>query len=121
MIFMQALHSKKESLRAVKRFRERLKEIAFNFEELEWGFPNGERPVYPTYSVHTHLGDLQIGVPASWDTRIPHLIRFTKEQGPPSPEDRRSVVSGTSVSVRVDLGGRRIIKTKKKQTKNNNN
>src|SRR3546814_13777816 len=28
--------------------------------------------------------------------------------------DRKSVVSGTSVSVRVDLGGRRIIKKKKK-------
>src|SRR3546814_14705260 len=42
---------------------------------------------------------------------------------PPPPEelavnrmsviDRKSVVSGKSVSVRVDLGGRRIIKTKK--------
>src|SRR3546814_4756624 len=31
------------------------------------------------------------------------------------PEDRKSVVSGKGVSVRVDLGGRRIIK-KKKQT-----
>src|SRR3546814_14466969 len=30
-------------------------------------------------------------------------------------EDRKSVVSGKSVSVRVDLGGRGIIKTKKKQ------
>src|SRR3546814_17928405 len=29
-------------------------------------------------------------------------------------EDRKSVVSGKSVSVRVDLGGRRIIKKKKK-------
>src|SRR3546814_13376084 len=29
--------------------------------------------------------------------------------------DRKSVVSGTSVSVRVDLGGRRIIKKKKKE------
>src|SRR3546814_14315818 len=29
------------------------------------------------------------------------------------PRDRKSVVSGKSVSVRVDLGGRRIIKTKK--------
>src|SRR3546814_13005039 len=29
--------------------------------------------------------------------------------------DRKSVVSGKSVSVRVDLGGRRIIKKKKKQ------
>src|SRR3546814_18289639 len=32
--------------------------------------------------------------------------------------DRKSVVSGKSVSVRVDLGGRRIIK---KQTRHNNN
>src|SRR3546814_13495534 len=31
-------------------------------------------------------------------------------------EDRKSVVSGKSVSVRVDLGGSRIIKKKKKQT-----
>src|SRR3546814_16965117 len=31
------------------------------------------------------------------------------------PRDRKSVVSGKSVSVRVDLGGRRIIKKKKTQ------
>src|SRR3546814_18136784 len=31
-------------------------------------------------------------------------------------QDRKSVVSGKSVSVRVDLGGRRIIKKKKKKT-----
>src|SRR3546814_19864033 len=30
-------------------------------------------------------------------------------------EDRKSVVSGKSVSVRVDLGGRRIIKKKKRK------
>src|SRR3546814_11284993 len=30
-------------------------------------------------------------------------------------EDRKSVVQGKSVSVRVDLGGRRIIKKKKKK------
>src|SRR3546814_17238434 len=35
-------------------------------------------------------------------------------------KDRKSVVSGTSVSVRVDLGGRRIIK-KKKQKNNEKN
>src|SRR3546814_14893339 len=32
-------------------------------------------------------------------------------------EDRKSVVSGKSVSVRVDLGGRRIIKQKKSTNK----
>src|SRR3546814_13548765 len=30
-------------------------------------------------------------------------------------QDRKSVVKGTSVSVRVDLGGRRLIKTKHKR------
>src|SRR3546814_20039864 len=35
--------------------------------------------------------------------------------GPDFPTDRKSVVSGTSVSVRVDLGGRGIIKKKKIQ------
>src|SRR3546814_20523863 len=33
--------------------------------------------------------------------------------------DRKSVVSGKSVSVRVDLGGRRIITTKRKRQTNN--
>src|SRR3546814_12919874 len=33
-------------------------------------------------------------------------------------EDRKSVVSGKSVSVRVDLGGRRIIKKKKTERRN---
>src|SRR3546814_13914946 len=32
----------------------------------------------------------------------------------PAPGDRKSVVSGKSVSVRVALGGRRILKKKKK-------
>src|SRR3546814_12015088 len=36
------------------------------------------------------------------------------------PADRESVVSGKSVSVRVDLGGRRIIKKKKKSTNKSN-
>src|SRR3546814_19857012 len=35
-------------------------------------------------------------------------------------EDRKSVVSGKSVSVRVDLGGRRIINKKKHYIINNN-
>src|SRR3546814_17273958 len=42
--------------------------------------------------------------------RVPaHLFRGRGFRGP----DRKSVVSGKSVSVRVDLGGRRLIKTKR--------
>src|SRR3546814_18065890 len=41
-------------------------------------------------------------------------LRFLSSRPEPlTCSDRKSVVKGTSVSVRVDLGGRRIIKTKK--------
>src|SRR3546814_13232258 len=42
--------------------------------------------------------------------------RARRDDGPGLRKDRKSVVEGKSVSVRVDLGGRRIIK-KKKHTK----
>src|SRR3546814_18016698 len=44
-------------------------------------------------------------------------LAFLKTVGAPdiAPTDRKSVVSGKSVSERVDLGGRRIIKQKTKQ------
>ena len=83
---MRALDTKEENSRAVKSFRERLKDVASKLEDMEWGFPNGDRVIYPTYSITTHLGEIQVGVPKSWNTRVPHLIRFTKEQGPPSPD-----------------------------------
>src|SRR3546814_14276424 len=50
----------------------------------------------------------------------PHVSNdnpFSEAQFKPlkySPTDRKSVVEGKSVSVRVDLGGRRIIKKKQK-------
>lgn len=83
---MRALNKKNENSRAVKTFRERLKVVASKLEDMEWGFPNGGRERYPTYSISTHLGEIQVGVPKSWNTRVPHLIRFTNEQGPPSPD-----------------------------------
>src|SRR3546814_21179291 len=50
-------------------------------------------------------------------TRPPVLgARFGKRSNGET-RDRKSVVEGKSVSVRVDLGGRRIIKKKKKKTK----
>src|SRR3546814_4443519 len=53
--------------------------------------------------------------------RILNFMRRLSAEGsfsmafvPVLAEDRKSVVEGTSVSVRVDLGGRRIIKKKTK-------
>lgn len=83
---MHTLITKKENKQALKNFRQRLDEIASAKDYLEWGFPNGERADYLTYTIPTYLGGIQIGVPKSWESRIPHLIRFSKEIGPPSPD-----------------------------------
>lgn len=83
---MHTLVTKKENNQALKNFRHRLDEIASEKGYLEWGFPNGERADYLTYTIPTYLGDIQIGVPESWERIIPHLIRFLKEEGPPSPD-----------------------------------
>lgn len=82
---MQTIETYDENSSALSLFRKRLECISYHQEELEWGFPNGERAEYLTYSIETHLGELQVGVPESWESRIPHLVRFAKEQGPPSP------------------------------------
>src|SRR3546814_17653674 len=53
----------------------------------------------------------------------PHLVHpgdrlaGSQEHGDPLTLDRKSVVEGKRVSVRVDLGGRRIIKKKKIKNK----
>lgn len=83
---MRTLETSKENSEALSLFRKKLEDISYRQEELEWGFPNGDRADYLTYSIKTHLGELQIGVPDSWESRIPHLVRFANEQGPPSPD-----------------------------------
>src|SRR3546814_13568578 len=50
---------------------------------------------------------------------VPNAASFRRQRNALQPSDRKSVVQGKSVSVRVDLGGRRIIK-KKKQTSGTN-
>src|SRR3546814_17193264 len=62
-----------------------------------------------------HLHAARQGAPgdaAQHPDRLPGSV-FVAEPADDS-RDRKSVVSGKSVSVRVDIGGRRIIKTKNK-------
>src|SRR3546814_16476457 len=58
---------------------------------------------------------------SSPDSRIGDDVTGDEQQrattAPPPTPDWKSVVEGKSVSVRVDLGGRRSIKKKKKQQK----
>src|SRR3546814_15889797 len=72
--------------------------------------------------------DYVIPVP---DSGVPAAIGYAQQSGIPfelgiirshyvGRTDRKSVVSGTSVSVRVDIGGRRIIKKKKNTSQPNN-
>src|SRR3546814_14225116 len=58
----------------------------------------------------------QIGPLLGGDRQGTHLSRQAERLGR-GQRDRKSVVSGKSVSVRVDLGGRRIIKKTKKNQK----
>ena len=83
---MQTLETSEANQRALELFRKKLKDISYQQEELEWIFPDGDREKYPTYSIKTYRGELQIGIPKSWKSRIPHLIRFAKEQSPLSPD-----------------------------------
>src|SRR3546814_14071856 len=48
-------------------------------------------------------------------TTLASAGRFSQTPVPSTVTDRKSVVEGKSVSVRVDLGGRRIIKKKNKK------
>src|SRR3546814_18404779 len=49
----------------------------------------------------------------NWDDLLASSDTSNPEMDLTDSEDRKSVVSGKSVSVRVDLGGRRLIKKKK--------
>src|SRR3546814_17878256 len=66
---------------------------------------------------------LLLGPLGSWLSRRLSYPRFARSfaaifgaHSPPRDRDRKSVVSGKSVSVRVDLGGRRISKKKNQIT-----
>lgn len=75
-----------ETRRAVQLFRRRIADLADDCRVMEWGFPNGDRIHHDTYLLSTSRGQLQVGLPDSWGNRIPHLFRFAKENGPPSPD-----------------------------------
>src|SRR3546814_12716324 len=72
--------------------------------------------VHPTLA--HHLGELDRGPLTDVDEVLAALRAVRRLQSALGPRldearDRKSVVSGTSVSGRVDLGCRRILKTKK--------
>src|SRR3546814_15790070 len=74
--------------------------------------------------VGTGFARLPIGCPAD-PPALARLVQVNLDRSvladrlfvDPIYEDRKSVVSGKSVSVRVDLGGRRILKKKKNKYK----
>src|SRR3546814_3246146 len=53
-----------------------------------------------------------LALPSPISCRFPSRCKRRNQEAPPRDRDRKSVVEGKSVSVRVDLGGRRIIKKK---------
>src|SRR3546814_13624907 len=75
----------------------------------------GERVQAPSFWIDDHA-DRIIAHGQATDQTAPHLNFFRPGMADiEAVEDRKSVGSGTSVSVRVDLGGRRIIKKKRRK------
>src|SRR3546814_11753421 len=87
--------------------------------------PRSDRVPRPLLRCRTESGSAGSGAAGSdcGMLRDPDLVRVCEEPlvglapaapqlDPGRPADRKSVVSGKSVSVRVDLGGRRIVKKK---------
>src|SRR3546814_15898445 len=56
------------------------------------------------------MGAVRVLVDAETTESVPHILAVSRN----GRKDRKSVVYGKSVSVRVDIGGRRINKKKKK-------
>jgi hypothetical protein len=80
------VETERETRLAVDRFRDRIRELGGKPQNLEWGFPDGHRDNYPTFTLRSKRGDIHIGVPTSWTGRVAHLLRFVKPGGPPSPD-----------------------------------
>src|SRR3546814_20491361 len=95
-------------------------EMAVRAEALLSRYPDLSEPELASL-IHTfpYLPILDVGLMTADDRLSEKLEAFHRNHGhklraPASSLDRKSVVSGKSVSVRVDLVGRRIIKTKTK-------
>src|SRR3546814_19304112 len=65
---------------------------------------------HPESEAGIRWDDTRLAVP--WPAEIKSRLQISQK------EDRKSVVSGKSVSVRVELGGRRIIKNKNRTIHN---
>ena len=87
------IESKRDTSRALQKFREIIASVSGEPERVEWGFPNGDRAMFMTYTFNTAHGPLQIGIPDRWNNRLPHLLRFAKESGPPSPDVELNIPS----------------------------
>src|SRR3546814_17840850 len=88
--------------------------------DLDGAFRIGFRPAFQDLPVGTAIGEsfrLTWLITKEVGGTLSRLVRGSGREEISSPiglvRDRKSVVSGKSVSVRVDLGGRRIIKKKK--------
>src|SRR3546814_15516694 len=66
-------------------------------------------------AIHGSNNDRNTGPRAMQVTATDALASLIAAKHVSQGSDRKSVVKGTSVSVRVDLGGRRTIKTKNKR------
>src|SRR3546814_16693567 len=85
---------------------------------IETGNQIGERRAAGRPLLDQARDGVRIPIEDDADMAAPHETTDDVSTHATEPEDRKSVVEGKGGSVRVDIGGRSIIKKKKKQKKN---
>jgi hypothetical protein len=83
---MQVIATKNGTRDAIRDFQQRLETDSGGAQQRKWGFPDGTSAEFPTYTLQSSLGDMEIGLPGRWSDRVPHLVRFRKESGSLSPD-----------------------------------
>lgn len=71
--------------KAIAAFRNKLKALGGKPQKLQWAFPSGDSDVFPTYTLIAPNGNVQVGLPEKWNTRVPHLFRLELKDSPQSP------------------------------------
>jgi hypothetical protein len=75
-----------EIKKSISKFRKILANAATARQEREWTFPNGEKELFETFSLHTTHGTLLVGIHDRWNNRVPHLFCLEREGRALSPD-----------------------------------
>jgi len=99
----EILTAKREINNAIREFRKRIASIGGTPKQLKWGFPNGNKVICTTYFFTSIRGEVTVGLPGVWPSRVPHLFRLTKEQT--TPDSHIALTPDVEINIPLELDG----------------